>query len=175
VLRLPIAAVLLAAAPALVLAGEASAARAPTLEKNKALWATINVCDSPAHPDTVGIRASMPGSGIRKERMYMRFQVEYFKATDALWHDIGPGGDSGFVAIGSAKYERREAGRNFVLNAPPAGQSFRVRGAVTFEWRRGAKVVRRATKRTRAGHPATVGADPRDFSAAECAVMPPAP
>ena len=25
------------------------------------LWATVNVCDTPAHPGQVGLRASMPG------------------------------------------------------------------------------------------------------------------
>ena len=27
------------------------------------LWATINVCDTAAHPNTIGIRGSMPGTG----------------------------------------------------------------------------------------------------------------
>jgi hypothetical protein len=102
--------------------------------------------------------------------MFMRFQVQYFNVTDRLWHNIGPGGDSGFVSVGSAKYDKRETGRYILLTTPPAGQSYRVRGAVTFEWRRGDKVVRRARKRTRAGHTGTRGADPKDFSAAECTI-----
>jgi hypothetical protein len=157
---------------ALSLAGPASAAKPRTVDKSKRLWATINVCDTPAHPDTVGIRASMPGSGIAPERMFMRFQVQYFNTVDGRWTNIGAGGDSGFVAVGSARYQRREAGRSFVLNAPPAGQTYRVRGVVTFQWRRGDKVVRQARKRTRSKHPDTANADPKGFSAAECTIRP---
>jgi hypothetical protein len=167
------AAVLPAALLALaVTAGAAVAKQAPGIEQSKRLWATVNVCDSPVRPDTVGIRASMPGSGVAKEQMFMRFQVQFLRDSDHQWHNLGPDGDSGFLPVGSAKYQRREAGRNFTLAPPQAGKTFRVRGVVTFEWRRGDVVVRRARKRTRSGHPDTAGADPKGFSAAECTVKP---
>ena len=147
-------------------------ARAPekqrSIEASPLLWATVNVCDTEARPNTVGIRASMPGSGYTKERMYVRFQVQYLSLLDSKWHNIGSSGDSGWVALGSGRYRARQAGRDFVLEPPPEGQTFHVRGAVTFEWRRGAKVVRRARKRTENGHPGTRGADPERFSAASC-------
>jgi hypothetical protein len=157
--------VLLAAAPA---AGAAK--KAPGIEQSKRLWATVNVCDTLKAPDTIGIRASMPGSGIAKERMFMRFQVQFLRDTDNAWHNLGADGDSGFLPVGSARYQRREAGRNFTLAAPQPGATFRVRGVVTFEWRRGDEVVRRARKRTRSGHAGTTGADPKGFSAAECRI-----
>jgi hypothetical protein len=156
---------------ALVLAAPAAAtaAKAPGVEKSKRLWATVNICDTKAHPDTIGIRASMPGSGIRKERMYMRFQVQFLKADDGRWHDLGAEGDSGFVGVGSAKYTRREGGWNITLSSQEPGTKFRLRGVVTFEWRIGDEVVRRARKRTRSGHSGPSG-DPKGYSAAECVV-----
>ena len=150
----------------------ASAAKAPKpagLRDSPLLWATVNVCDTPGHPDTVGIRGSMPGSGNPKERMTMRFQLQYFKAADKRWHNIGPTGDSGPIAVGSGKYKARQTGRDFTVRPPGIG-GFQLRGAVTFEWRRGGKLVRRVRERTRSGHPGTVGADPSDFSAATCTV-----
>jgi hypothetical protein len=150
----------------------ASAAKAPkrdSLRDSPLLWATVNVCDTPDHPDTVGIRGSMPGSGDPRERMTMRFQLQYFKAADKRWHNIGPTGDSGRIAVGSGRYKARQTGRNFTVRPPGIG-GFQLRGAVTFEWRRGGKLVHRARERTRSGHPGTAGADPADFSAATCTV-----
>jgi hypothetical protein len=142
----------------------ATAAATPLL-----LWATVNVCDTAAHPDTIGVRGSMPGNGVRAQQMYMRFQLQYFATTDGRWHNIGPSADSGFTNVGSAKYRRRQYGRNFTVQ-PPATGAFRLRGAVTFEWRKGTDVVRRARMRTTGGHGNTAGADPRGFSAATCSI-----
>jgi hypothetical protein len=133
------------------------------------LWATVNVCDTAEHPDTIGIRGSMPGNGVRAQQMYMRFQLQYLATTDGRWHNIGPSADSGFTNVGSAKYRQRQYGRNFTVQ-PPATGAYRLRGAVTFEWRKGTEVVRRARMRTTGGHGNTAGADPRGFSAAACSI-----
>jgi hypothetical protein len=149
-----------------------AAAATPSAGGNasRLLWATINVCDTPRHPDTIGIRASMPGSGHKGERMYMRFQVQYFKTSANEWANGDATADSGFRYVGSAKYRRRESGWNFAITPPPAGQSYRLRGIVTFEWRKRDVVMRRERRRTRSGHTSTTGADPKGFSAAECII-----
>lgn len=159
-------------ASALLVAPAAAAPRneEPSIYKSPLLWATVNVCDTVDHPNAVGFRASMPGSGIKQERMYVRFQVQYFRSSDSRWHNIGPGGDSGFIFVGSGKYRARQTGRTFTLKAPKEGQVFIVRGAVTYEWRRDGEVVRRARKRTRSNHPDTRGSDPAGFSAAKCEI-----
>jgi hypothetical protein len=168
--------VLRAAALALVAAGLAAttarAADAPTVDRSPLLWATINICDTAKHPDTIGIRASMPGSGKPKERMYMRFQVQYYRASTKKWAPTDATVDSGFQSVGSAKFRRRESGWNFSITPPPAGQTYRLRGIVSFEWRIGKKVVREASKRTHSGHGGTFGADPKGASAAECVITP---
>jgi hypothetical protein len=159
-------------AGALAGAPGAGAAAAPTVDKSPLLWATVNICDTPKHPDTIGIRASMPGSGKKGEKMYMRFQVQYFRASTQKWASTDATVDSGFQSVGSAKFRRRESGWNFSITPPPAGQTYRLRGVVTYEWRKGEEVVRRAHKRTRSGHKGTFGADPKGSSAAECVVRP---
>jgi hypothetical protein len=132
------------------------------------LWATINVCDTLSHPDTIGVRGSMPGNGHKGERMYMRFRVQYFRVADQHWHNITSGADSGFVAVGPAGSKVRQAGRLFVF-APPEGGSWQMRGVVRFEWRRGDKVVSHAAARTTAGHDAAQ-ADPDGYSSDTCVI-----
>lgn len=133
------------------------------------LWSTVNVCDTTAHPDTIGVRGSMPGSGDPDEHMFMRFQVQYLSSKDSQWHNIGPTGDTGFIPVGAGKYRARQAGRYFTIRPPSTG-AFLLRGVVTYEWRTGGDVTRRARKRTTAGHGNTSGADPKGFSAATCQV-----
>jgi hypothetical protein len=159
---------------ALVLAAFPAAAGARTAESithSKRLWATVNVCDTVGHPDSIGIRGSMPGSGDKAEIMFMRFQVQYFKPDDALWHNLGPEADSGFVEVGSARLRSRQSGVTFTITPPQTGKApYLLRGSVTFEWREDGEVVRRARKRTTANHPDTAGADPVGFSAATCSI-----
>lgn len=143
-----------------------------TVAQSKLLWSTINVCDTVDHPDAIGVRASMPGSGVADEEMFMRFQVQYFNSKTGEWSSLVKGGDSGWVDVGSAKFKARETGREFVF-APPAGRSYELRGLVSFEWREGGQVVRRAKKRTTGKHRSAAGSDPAGFSAATCEIAPP--
>lgn len=147
----------------------ATAAKGPSVDESPLLWATVNICDTKSHPDTIGIRGSMPGSGISGEQMFMRFQVQFFDRRDGKWHNIGASGDSGFVPVGSAKFRQRQSGRNYVVTPPRTG-SFVLRGAVTFQWRKDGDVVRRARKQTSAKRGPTAGADPSGFSASRCDV-----
>lgn len=160
---------LLVAGLAAPLSGGAATAKTSVPKVSKYLWATVNVCDTADHPDTIGIRGSMPGNGVRSQEMYMRFQLQYLSADDKKWHNVGETGDSGWIDVGSAKYLRRQYGRNFTV-VPPATGAFMLRGAVTFEWRDDVEVVKRARMRTTAGRGNTAGADPKGFSAATCSV-----
>ena len=135
---------------------------------SKLLWATVNICDTEERPDTVGIRGSMPGSGVRAERMFMRFQLQYL-AKDDTWRSVSAPGDKEFVPVGSGRFRQRQSGRNFTVRPPKSG-AFTLRGVVTFEWRRDGKAVRRERLRTTAKRGPTAGADPSGFSAASCEV-----
>jgi hypothetical protein len=159
-------ALLIAAAPA-----TASARTDGSITHSKRLWATVNVCDTVGHPDAIGIRGSMPGSGDKAQDMFMRFQVQYFTPADKLWHNLGPEADSGFVEVGSARARSRQYGVTFTITPPQTGKApYLLRGAVTFEWREDGEVVRRARRRTTANHPNTAAADPAGYSAATCSI-----
>jgi hypothetical protein len=157
-------ALLLAAAPACAVARQAD----PILH-DKRLWATINVCDTVGHPDSIGIRGSMPGDGDKGEAMFMRFGVQLFDATDARWHNLD-GADSGFVAVGSAR-KARQSGNTFTITPPrPGAAPYLLRGAVSFEWREAGQVVRHTRRATTTAHPNTAGSDPVGFTSATCTI-----
>jgi hypothetical protein len=140
----------------------------------KNLWSTVNVCDSEKKPDTIGIRARMPGDGT-KRRMWMRFRTQFYSDQDFAWKYVEKGGRSKWLEIGSAIFAYKETGVEFEFAPPSAGNSFLLRGVVEFQWRsKGGKVVRRTRKFTEAGH-RTRDADPRGFSAARCRIDGPAP
>jgi hypothetical protein len=164
--RLPVACLLVL----LVLPVAPAAARERSVYHSRHLWSTVNVCDTKRHPDAIGIRASMPGSGRQGETMWMRFQVQYLSARDGKWHNFTvKGADSGFVKVGRhARYKARQAGHIFPFS-PRRGERYVLRGAVTFAWRKRGKVVRRARKSTTAGHNVTI-ADPEGYSRKQCVI-----
>jgi hypothetical protein len=129
-----------------------------------ALWATVNICNTSAHPDTIGIRASMPGTP-RGARAAMRFEVQY--QTPAGWQVV-TGTDSGWRAVGAARGRALQYGWSFQFAIPP--QQVTLRGVVRFRWRRQGKTVRSARRTTTAGHHARTGGDPPGYSAATCAL-----
>ena len=153
----------------------ASGSAAPSREQAAAArdarpWATVNVCDTVGHPDGIGIRGSMPGTGDHRDELFMRIQVQ-FRRADGTWARIGRAADSGFLDVGHGDARVRQAGRTFTFMPPPPGRpAFVLRGLVTFDWRRDDEVVRRVRRLTAGGHPNTPGADPADFSDATCSI-----
>lgn len=165
------AAVLAAAAlgaAALLLAGSAGAQRDVPIEASPKLWATVNVCDTAEHPDVIGIRASMPGTG-RRHGLWMRFEVQYRSPADGQWHRIAAGADSGWRRVGTSITRRIESGWNFTFLAPDSGEHV-LRGVVSFRWTRAGRTVRRLREITVGGHRSTRGADPPGYSAATCRI-----
>ncbi len=134
-------------------------------------WATVNVCDTAAQPDSVGVRGSMPGTGDSADELFMRFELQYMRRRDGRWMRIGRAGDSGFVDVGHGDARTRQAGRTFAVAPPADGRpAYLLRALVTFEWRRDDVVVRRTRRVTQGLRPATPGADPPGFSAATCSI-----
>jgi hypothetical protein len=143
----------------LVLAPSAAEARDSTP------WATVNVCDTAKQPDTIGIRASMPGSP-KGVRLSMRFRVQY-KVDDDTWADVD-GADSGWRVLGTAKGVPAESGWSFTFAKP--SKPVTLRGVVRLRWRKGDALPRSAEVATEAGHRSSAGSDPPGYSAAVCAL-----
>jgi hypothetical protein len=143
---------------ALVVPATAAAAR-------KHLWATVNVCDTAAHPNEVGVRASMPGVP-RHAMRRMRFRVQY--RSGDRWRYV-TGADSGWRALSRSRGRPVEAGWSFEFPPPDAGP-ITFRGVVRYRWLRGSRVVDHAVEITQAGHRSTTGSDPEGYSAATCSI-----
>ena len=158
----------LVAAPTALAAARGRAAS--IVQESRLLWATVNVCDTDNSPNTIGIRGSMPGTDDTRATMWMRFRVQYL-SEDHRWHDVTMGGDSGFVAVGSARSRARQAGRSFRID-PNNGKPVVLRGRVSFEWRLRGVVIRRASMRTRRGYESSAGADPPGYTASTCKISP---
>jgi hypothetical protein len=152
-----------AALTALALAPAGAAAEPPPGQPD--LWATVNVCDTPKRPDTIGIRASMPGIP-RGTRVAMRFRVQY--RTRDGWVDVADA-DSGWRRLGAAGGNAVQSGWSFTFARPSTGTVL-LRGVAWMRWRRGGHTVRRAEVPTSAGHRSSAGADPPGYSAATCAL-----
>jgi hypothetical protein len=148
------------------------------------LWATVNVCDTSQHPNALGIRASMPGNGLR-ERMYMRFRAQYYDGARDAWMPASKA-SSPWVYVGAARYRYRQGGWTFSFAQPPTGQTYTMRGMVDFQWRARKRrrhrrhhrrhhkarwvVARHATRATRSGMQAVAGGDPAGTSKALCLI-----
>ena len=157
---LAIIALSLAAAPATA----SSAPRPPVV------WATVNVCDTQTRPNQMGIRGYMTGLQ-RSSRMFMRFRVQ-FQNAEGRWRTIksGPLSDSGWVRVATGRRGEHDAGWSFEFKPPASGGAHVLRGMVSYEWRRGGRVLHRTRAITTAGHPGTAGAEPPDFSAETCKI-----
>ncbi len=163
---------MLRAAPllaALLLSLPAPASAARPVERSPDLWATVNVCDSPSQPNTIGVRGSMPGLG-RRSQLWMRVQVHYLAAADGKWHNVQGKGDSGYMKLGVARKRVIEGGFTVHIPPPADGGVHTLRAAVTFVWKRKGRTVKRVRELTEAGHRSSKGADPPGFSAAVCRI-----
>jgi hypothetical protein len=141
--------------------------RRPLILNSPLLWASVNVCSPPDHPDTIGVRGSIPGDGHAGERMYMRFRVQYQDPGSGRFVFVA-GADSGYVHVGPATVRRRRAGRDFHFQLSRQPPSYRLRGWVDFQWRRHHRVVLRTALATTAPHATGKAGDPRGYTAAAC-------
>ena len=142
------------------------------------LWATINVCDTPAAPNAMGVRASMPGNG-SKERMYMRFRAWWYSRNVQDWFPVKGAGESPWVYVGKAKHRAHQSGWTFHFGQPGT-DSFVVRGKVEYQWRERVKrrrgkgyrwrVVERKHATTRSGIAGVAGGDPPGQSVGVCEI-----
>jgi hypothetical protein len=132
-------------------------------ERSRDLWATIDICNTKRHPRVLGIRGQMPSLGFPASHE-LNIQVDYqptpkigFKPDPHAKTSVALGGSSTRLLQGGAMWQfPRHTGR--------------LRGTVTFVWRRGRTLLGRVTKTTSAGHRDVDFGDPRRYSAADCTI-----
>jgi len=141
----------------------------------KNLWATVNRCDTPTSPNTVGVRASMPGTRYRS-RLYMRFRIQFW--SDTRQRFVQTDSASRWLRVGNGRAAATQSGFDFTFADPPTGEQFVFRGVVQFRYtalrkRRGRKrwrIVKQYERLTRSGQRGVQAADPAGSSFSLCIV-----
>ena len=149
--RRPLAPALAAAAATL-----AVAPAAPAATFGDALWATVNRCDPPEGPASVGVRVAVPprpGGGAQ----WIRVRLQFFDGEARAWRRVDTGADSGWRRLGRGDAEV-QGGTTFTFPPPDAGRRLVFRGVVEVEWRKRRRSVEDRRLRTTGGH--TDPADP---------------
>jgi len=137
------------------LAALAAAAPGATAQFRPSPWATINACDPPSAPGSVGVRISVPNRADAAQ--WARIRIQFFDGTRGVWSVVRKGGDGGFIRL-STGGGRVFGGTTFTFTPPAAGSQIKLRGLVDVEWRRGRRVVSSAQIVTHANHRS--GVDP---------------
>ena len=115
------------------------------------LWATVNLCDTPAKPGSVGVRVSIPREKGAPQQ-WARIRLQWFDGTKRAWRVVrSSGGDAGWARFGIGT-RLVQGGTTFTFPLPKPGARIVLRGIVDVEWRAGTKVVDRAHMTTTAGH-----------------------
>lgn len=129
-------------------------------ERSRDLWATVDICNTKHHPRVLGIRGQMPSLGFAASHE-MSIRVDY---QPAPMSGFKPAGVRRSVALGYSATRLLQGG--FMWQFPQ--HTGRLRGTVTFVWRRGSELLGRTTRTTSSGHRDVDFGDPRRFSAADC-------
>ncbi len=145
------------------------AAQLKALLRSRELWATIDVCNPSDQPDTVGVRGSMPGDSHGGDKLYMAFRLQYMDESTKKWVDLASAKAPVYTYVGPAG-SVRQGGRSFQLVPRTGKPAVTMRGVVSYQWRRGHKVLESASRPTTAGHKSLAGADPAGYSAASCTI-----
>jgi hypothetical protein len=142
-----------ALAVALALAALAPASALAKTDARPDLWATVNLCDTPAKPGAVGIRVSIPRESGAPQQ-WARIHLQWFDASKLAWRGLSSGGDAGWRRIGIGT-RLVQGGTTFAFAVPSVGSRMVLRGVVDVEWRDGKAVVDHTRLRTTEGHAAS--------------------
>jgi hypothetical protein len=117
-------------------------------DPNRPFWATVNICDTAASPNALGIRTSVPGNG-SGERIWTRYTAQWWSSAAQEWKTVGGSGVTDWISIGPADMSARQAGWTFRFVQPAAGTTYVMRGVVELQWRDEVVSARRARKSRR--------------------------
>jgi hypothetical protein len=127
-------------------------------ESSKLLWATVNICDTKGHPDTIGIRGQAPSLPFATT-ISMKIRVDYWNGSRFVPDPHA----TKQVALGDPVDEIVQNGANFRFNPPVI-----LSGTIQFEWKLAGKVIGRATRFTGHGYKRVADGDPPGYSTATC-------
>ena len=142
----------------------------------KNLWATVNRCDTPTSPNTIGRSGQHARARRAGRRLYMRFRIQFWSATRQSF--VTTDSSSRWLRVGDGRAAATQSGFNFRFDDPPEGEQFVLRGVVQFRYtaprrRKGKRrwvVVKQYERPTRSGQRNVQAAEPAGASFAMCVV-----
>jgi hypothetical protein len=151
-----------------------AAARAPSprqvtravtaVKRSKALWATINMCNSRTHRDKIGVRGQMPSLGFGAT-MEMTVTLNSYSTSVKRFEPINSPDAMARIRLGSHTRGLEQDGANFPFHKGTTGLWD---ATVVFTWKRNGKIIGQSQRRTTAGHPNADFGSPPHYSAARC-------
>jgi hypothetical protein len=138
---------------------KAAVARA---ERSSGLWATVNICNTRKHPDTIGIRAQMPALGFAST-MEMVVTLGYYTTSTGSFKPLAS--SSTPLNLGQASTGYHQDGVTFTIK-PPAT----LNATVQFTWTIGSKVLGSTTRTTVKGRMGVQQGDPPGYSSDVCRI-----
>ena len=116
-------------------------------------WATINACDPPAAPGSVGVRVAVPNRA--NAAQWVRIRIQFFDGTRGSWRVVRSGGEGGFTKLSDGG-GRVFGGTTFTFTPPSTGNRIKLRGIVDVEWRQGRRVRSHTQVITHGGHQSAI-------------------
>lgn len=132
-------------------------------ELAKTLWATVNICDTRADPNVLGIRGQMPSLGFASW-MSMEIHLSYYNQAKKTF--VADPGTAKTIRLGRSARGLQQGGATYTFQGPtPILQA-----SVNFIWRRAGQTLGTTHMVTTGGHPSADFGSPPRFSAATCRV-----
>jgi hypothetical protein len=135
-------------------------------ENSPDLWATINICNTAQFPNYIGVRGQMPALGFTAT-ISMDVGVEYYSIASKKFEQVG---SVQHVNLGRSTKGVHQGGVRFPFQAPAAGETYQLRGFITFNWWYRGKLIGSAVHRTKHGQKNVDYSDPPGYSAGICLI-----
>jgi hypothetical protein len=132
----------------------ANAVHSPTL------WATVNICDTPADPGVLGIRGQMPALGFPAQ-LSMTVRLYYWSFKTSSFQPVA--GVEKHIVLGTVTSGTIQDGATFTFKPPVI-----LEGSITYHWRYQGKLLASVTKATSHGDKGVQDGDPSGYSTATC-------
>lgn len=130
--------------------------------RSKGLWATINICNTRKHRDTVGIRGQIPALGF-PTTLSLVIGLDYYVPQSGSFKAIPKVKMT--IPLGTATNGYLQGGATFKFKPPEI-----LSGTVEFEWHSGKRLIGSVAEKTTGGHKGVDQADPPKYSAATCRI-----
>lgn len=130
-------------------------------ERSRLLWATVNICNTARHRNTIGIRGQAPSLPFATT-MSMLIQVDYWNGRKFIPDPYA----SKRLDLGDPSNEVVQNGANFTFRPPVI-----LSGTIEFEWKLAGRVIGHATRFTGHGYKGVAGGDPAGSSSATCRML----